>query len=182
MSDPNPYKVPLSNGRAMTADGQVLETFDEEGRLKVSVDIADGSVTTQKLAAEVIELINERKFTPLSGSDNDADKMTNTGIYFNNGGYGLQNAPRSNYGWMLLVSHGVSNGHPRGAQLYFDHDGFDWRGFDGNSFTPWQTCIVKNAVDVVEPIEDPSSATAEQVATAFNLLLAALKGNGGGDA
>lgn len=36
--------------------------------------------------------------------------------------------------------------------------------------------VVKNAVESVEPIDDPSSATPEDIATAFNNLLAALKG------
>lgn len=67
-------------------------------------------------------------------------------------------------------------GHPRGAQVYFDHDGFDWRGFDGDTFTDWQTCIVKNKVMDVDAIADPSTATAEDIANAYNDLLAALRG------
>lgn len=143
----------------------------------VSTDaITDGAITIPKLAQEVITRIDEYKFTPLSGSNNDANNLMDTGIYFNVGGYGLHNAPRNNYGWMLIVSHGVSNGHPRGAQVYFDHDGFDWRGFNGDTLTDWQTCIVKKKVDDVEAIADPSTATTADIADAYNVLLSALKG------
>lgn len=160
-----------------------------ENPLPISVDeleqIADNSVTTTKivdkavtqtkLADDLISFIQSNKITLLSGSQN-ANNLTNAGVYLNNGGYALTNAPRSNYGWMLIVSHGVSNGHPRGAQLYVDHDGFEWRGYDGSNFTDWNTCIVKNAVDNIEPIADPSTASTEDIANAYNELLTALKG------
>jgi len=137
--------------------------------------IADGAVTVEKLAEGLISFIQYGKFTPLSGGQN-ANSLTEQGIYLNVGGYSLTNAPRGNYGWMLLVSRGSSNGHHRGAQVYFDHDGFDWRGFDGSTFTDWETCIIKNKITDIEQIADPSSATPEDIATAYNALLAALKG------
>lgn len=175
----------VAAGEGSVADGAVT-TPKIADEAVTTPKIADGAVTPEKLAEESVEMIHlaqevlsridAHKFTPLSGSSNDADQLTDTGIYFNIGGYGLQNAPRNNYGWMLIVSHGTSNGNPRGAQVYFDHDGFDWRGFDNSVFTPWQTCIVKNAVEGIDPIDDPSSATPEDIATAFNNLLAALKG------
>lgn len=87
----------------------------------------------------------------------------------------MLNAPRIRYGWVLIVSHGVSNGHPRGAQLYLDSEGFDFQGFDGETFTEWETFIVKNKVQDVEPIADPSTATVEDVANTLNALLNALK-------
>lgn len=42
--------------------------------------------------------------------------------------------------------------------------------------TPLPTKLQPGKLDSVEAIPDPSSATAEEVATAFNALLVALKG------
>lgn len=152
----------------------------------ISEDVIDGSITTEKLAdgaVSVVKLANDTiaridqyKFTPLSGSSNDANNLTNEGVYFNSGGYGLKNAPRNVYGWMLIVSHGSSNGHPQGAQLYLDSQGFDFRGFNGNTFTEWETFIIKDKVEHVELIADPTSATIEDLANAYNILVTALKG------
>lgn len=139
-------------------------------------EIADGSVTLAKLAQEVLSRIDYGKFSQLSGNGNDANKLTDAGIYFNSGGYGLKNAPRDRYGWMLIVSHGASNGKAQGGQLYLDVDGFDFRGFTGSTFTAWESFIIKNKVEDIQPIADPASATPEDLANAYNALLAALKG------
>lgn len=176
LSDQVYPQKPAKSGRVIGEDGKLYSLIELFQNSSGGKDIPDGGVTLAKLAQEVLTRIDQHKFTPLSGSTNDADQLLETGIYFNIGGYGLLHAPRNNYGWMLIVSRGVSNGHPRGAQVYFDHDGFDWRGYEGDSFTDWQTCIIKNAMEGIEPIDDPSSATAEDVAEAFNALLAALKG------
>ncbi len=139
-------------------------------------DVPDKSINEGKITDELLSRIDEHKFTPLSGNGNDADQLTGEGIYFNSGGYGLINAPRGNYGWMLIVSHGSSNGHPRGGQLFLDKEGFDFRGFDGESFTEWESFIIKNKVEHLEPIANPEEATVEDVANAYNTLLTALKG------
>lgn len=179
-NNPMPSNAVVSMGpESITTDmlANVAVTTDKIADSSITTEkLTGGGVTVDKLAQEVLSRIDQHKFTPLSGSGNNANSLTEAGIYFNSGGYGLQNAPRDNYGWMLIVSRGTSNGHHRGAQVYFDHDGFDWRGFDGDKFTPWQTCIVKHAVDNVEPISDPSSATPQDIANAYNALLTALKG------
>lgn len=139
-------------------------------------EVADKSVTIAKLAQEVLSRIDYGKFSQLSGNGNDANKLTDAGIYFNSGGYGLKNAPRDRYGWMLIVSHGASNGKAQGGQLYLDVDGFDFRGFTGSTFTAWESFIIKNKVEDIQPIADPASTTSEDLANAYNALLTALKG------
>jgi len=137
--------------------------------------LVDGSVTEGKLSQEVITRIDKNKFTPLSGSSNDANELTSQGIYFNSGGYGLRNAPRDNYGWILIVSHGHSNNHLRGGQLYIDYEGFNFRGYDGDTFTEWNSFVNKNNVEQLELISDPTTATNEDIANKLNEVLTALK-------
>lgn len=176
LSDKVYPQKPAKSGRVIGEDGKLYSLIELlQGVVAGEGSIADGSVTLDKLAQEVLVRIDRNKFTPLSGNSNDANALTSEGVYFNNGGYGLGNAPRNNYGWMLIVSHGSSNGHPRGGQLYLDKDGFDFRGFDGDTFGEWETFIIKNKVDHLEPIADPTTATVEDLANAYNALLAALK-------
>lgn len=167
----------LEDGAVTTpkiADGAV--TVDKIADSSVTADkITDKAVTQAKLADDLVGFIQEHKITVLNGHQ-DANKLVNPGVYIDAGGYGLSNAPRDNYGWMLISSLGSSNGHNRGAQLYVDYNGIDWRGLDGSKFTDWETCIVKNKITDLEPIGDTSTATPEEVATAYNALLAAMKG------
>lgn len=139
-------------------------------------ELADKSVTVAKAADDLLNRIDAHKFSPLTGSSNDANELTDAGVYLHTGGYGLLNAPRSNYGWILISSHGTSNNHLRGGQIYADYEGVDYRGYDGSTFTEWHSLITKDVVEDIEPIADPSTATVEDVATAFNALLTALKG------
>lgn len=171
---PSAHTHPIAqvDGLQDALDGKLSEIADNS---VTTAKIADKAVTQAKLADDLISFVQYGKFTPLRGVQN-ANSLTEEGIYLNVGGYSLTNAPRENYGWMLLVSRGSSNGHPRGAQVYFDHDGFDWRGFDGSTFTDWETCIIKNKITDINPIADPSTATTKDIATAYNALLAALKG------
>lgn len=172
---PSAHTHPIAqvDGLQDALDGKLSEIADNS---VTTVKIADKAVTQEKLADALVSYIADGKFTRLSGSGNDANKMKSNGVYLNIGGYGLKNAPRDRYGWMLIVSCGESNGSLQGAQLYLDVDGFDYRGFKGNTFTKWETFIIKDKVADVEPIADPSTATAEAIANAYNALLAALKG------
>ena len=161
---PEPHSHPITQVEGLQAelDGKISE-------------VPDKSIDVSKLVDALVSQIDERKITFLSGGQ-DANELTDAGVYLNNGGYTLHNAPRGNYGWMLIVSRGSSNNHHRGAQVYFDHDGFDWRGVDGDTFTDWETCIVKHKVMDIEPIADTTSATAEDNANKINEILDALKG------
>lgn len=172
---PSAHTHPIAqvDGLQDALDGKLSEIADNS---VTTVKIADKAVTQEKLADALVSYIADGKFTRLSGSRNDANKIKSNGVYLNNGGYGLKNAPRDRYGWMLIVSCGGSNSSLQGAQLYLDVDGFDYRGFKGNTFTKWETFIIKDKVADVEPIADPSTVTAEDIANAYNALLAALKG------
>lgn len=59
--------------------------------------------------------------------------------------------------------------------MYLDKDRLVWRGFDGTTFTDWETFIIKHKVADIDPIEDPSTATLEDVANKLNELINALK-------
>lgn len=136
--------------------------------------LADGAVTQPKLTQDVLDLIAENKVQVVSGHWN-ADDMWDNAIYIDNGGYGLNDAPRYKYGWILISSAGYSNGNFQGGQLYIDHDGIDWRGRNGDTVTDWQTCIVKTKVEGVDAIADPTTATTQDVANKVNEILTALK-------
>lgn len=63
----------------------------------------DGSVTQAKLAQSVIDLIAQNKIQVVSGQWH-ANNMWDSAIYIGNGGYGLHDAPRDRYGWVLISS------------------------------------------------------------------------------
>ena len=169
-------EVSSDNPLPISVEELDIGTSNIEDGSVTTAKIADKSITQEKISDALMETINSLKFTPLSGSSNSANSITEPGVYFNIGGYGLQNAPRGNYGWMLIVTRGTSNGHHKGGQIYFDLEGLEWRGFDGSTFTEWETCIVKNKLTDIEPIADPTTATVEDLANAYNALLEAMKG------
>lgn len=141
----------LADGLVVPLAAKANEATQITDGAVTTAKIADKAIIQGKLADDLVSFIQSNKIRFLSG-EQDANQLTDAGVYLNNGGYTLTNAPRGNYGWMLIVSHGSSNGHPRGAQLYVDHDGLDWRGYDGSTFTEWETCIVKNKIMDTEPI------------------------------
>lgn len=188
-------QYPAESGRVIGEDGQLYNIVDllkaivagegsiEDGSVTTE-KLANGAVTTEKLAQAVIDLINSKvnkSGDTLSGSlkfgsnavSDPSDLSKHIDLY--DGSYGIS---ITTYTMNFLTSTTSE------STKYAFHHGEEVIGIIQTSVSDPKALTTKEYVDNVvssklasiEPIADPTTATVEDLANAYNALLTALKG------
>lgn len=149
--------------------------------------IADEAVTDKKLSPDIMTKINRALPIYVKERSTDPNTFLDEGLYTANGTRGqvAGNMPTTSSAWTIWVTEtDPSNGYI--CQHYVSDHGVYYRFSEGGKkwSDDWVPVIIdgygpvmkSGELSEINPIADPSAATTEDIANAYNELLAALKG------